>query len=123
LPGAEIVYDRFDVQRLPSDAADRVRRAMVRDVLAADDGEAARAIKNSRYALLKNPWNLNPAEHEKLSSIGFTEGINNKLRLVAGRALGFHSPEPQIAMLFLTCGGIRPNPPLPTKGLGEAEII
>lgn len=185
LPKAEIVYDRFHVQRLASDAVDRVRRAIVRE-LAGADAEAARAIKNSRYALLKNPWNLEPAEHHKLSTIqqtnrslyrayllketladaldyrqvararpalqswlawasrsrlkpfvrvartirkhldgilayvrtrltnGFTEGTNNKLRLVARRAFGFHSPQPLIAMLFLTCGGIQLNPPLPT---------
>jgi len=185
LPEAEIVYDRFHVQRLASDAVDRVRRAIVRE-LAGEEAEAARAIKNSRYALLKNPWNLNPAEQDKLSTIqqtnrslyrayllkealadaldyrqvararpaleswlawasrsrlkpfvrvartirkhldgilayvrtrltnGFTEGTNNKLRLVARRAFGFHSPQALIAMLFLTCGGIQLNPPLPT---------
>ncbi len=173
LPQAEIVYDRFHVQRLASDAVDRVRRAIVRE-LTAEEAEAARAIKNSRYAQLKNPWNLEPTEPDKLSTIqatnqplyrayllkealadaldyrrwrardahsrigspgpraldsnrssvslapfartstessptsetrltnGFTEGTNNKLRLVARRALGFHSPQPLIAMLFLT---------------------
>jgi transposase len=185
LPRAEIVYDRFHVQRLASDAVDRVRRAIVRE-LTGEEAEAARAIKNSRYALLKNPWNLEPAEHDNLSTIqqtnrslyrayllkealadaldyrqvararhaleswlswasrsrlkpfirvartirkhldgilayvrtrltnGFTEGTNNKLRLVARRAFGFHSPQPLIAMLFLTCGGIKLTPPLPT---------
>lgn len=185
VPGAEIVYDRFHVQRLASDAVDRVRRAIVRE-LTGEQAEEARAIKNSRYALLKNPWNLNPAEQNKLATLqqsnrplyrayllkealadaldyryvgyarpaleswlswasrsqlkpfvrvartirkhldgilayvrtrltnGFTEGTNNKLRLVARRAYGFHSPQPLIAMLFLTCGGIRLSPPLPT---------
>lgn len=184
LPKAEIVYDRFHVQRLASDALDKVRRELVREI---EDTEEARVIKNSRYALLKNPWNLRPVEHEKLSSIqrtnrrlyrayllkealadaldyrqvgrarpalkdwiawafrsrlkpfvraartirkhfdgilayvrtrltnGFTEGTNNKLRLVARRAFGFHSPQPLIAMLFLTCGGIQLDPPLPTR--------
>jgi transposase len=187
LPEAEIVYDRFHVQRLASDAVDRVRRAVVRELSAEEDAVAARAVKNSRYALLKNPWNLNPAEQDKLSTIqltnrslyrayllkealadaldyrqvararpaleswlawasrsrlkpfvriartirkhfegilayvrtrltnGFTEGTNNKLRLVARRAFGFHSPQPLIAMLFLTCGGIKLAPPLPTR--------
>jgi len=162
LPNAEIVYDRFHVQRLATDALDRVRRELVREI---EDSEEARAIKNSRYALLKNPWNLRPTEHDKLSTIqqtnrrlyrayllkealadaldyrqvgrarpaleqwitwalrcrlkpfvraartirkhldgilayvrtrltnGFTEGTNTKLRLVARRAFGFHSPQ------------------------------
>lgn len=186
LPAAEIVYDRFHVQRLASDAVDQVRRAIVRE-LTVHDVDAAKAIKNSRYALLKNPWNLTPAEEDKLSTIqqtnrslyrayllkealaealnqrqvasarsalaswlswalrsrlkpfirvartirkhlegilayvrtrltnGFTEGTNTKLRLVARRAFGFHSPKPLIAMLFLTCGGIELLPPLPTR--------
>ena len=44
---------------------------------------------------------------------GFTEEINNKLRMVARRAFGFHSAQALISMLFLTCGGIRLDPPLP----------
>ena len=43
---------------------------------------------------------------------GLTEGFNNKLRVIARRAYGFHSPEPLIAMLLLTCGGIQLDPPL-----------
>jgi transposase len=184
LPGAEIVYDRFHVQRLASDALDQVRRALVREL---EGTEEARAVKKSRYALLKNPWHLTPAEHGKLSTIqrtnrplfrayllkealaraldyrqvwrarqaleqwlswafrsrlkpfrrvartirrhldgilayvrtrvsnGFTEGTNAKLRMVARRAFGFHSADALIAMLFLTCGGIQLNPPLPTR--------
>ncbi len=44
---------------------------------------------------------------------GLSEGINAKLRMIARRAYGFHSPQPLIAMLFLNCGGIRLQPPLP----------
>ena len=44
---------------------------------------------------------------------GFAEGINNKLRMIARRAFGFHSAEALIAMLFLNCGGIHLDPPLP----------
>ena len=41
------------------------------------------------------------------------EGINNKLRMIARRAFGFHSAEALIAMMFLNCGGIVLDPPLP----------
>ena len=43
---------------------------------------------------------------------GLTEGFNNKLRVIARRAYGFHSPQPLIAMLLLCCGGIKLDPPL-----------
>ncbi len=45
---------------------------------------------------------------------GPVEGINNKLRVIARRAYGFHSPDALISMLFLCCGGIELAPPLPT---------
>ena len=43
------------------------------------------------------------------------EGINNKLRVIARRAYGFHSPGALISMLFLCCGGMELAPPLPTR--------
>ena len=46
---------------------------------------------------------------------GPVEGINNKLRVIARRAYGFHSPGPLISMLYLCCGGIQLDPPLPTR--------
>jgi transposase len=181
-PKARIVFDRFHVQRLASDALDEVRRAQVRFVGLSEKG---RAIKHSRFALLKNPWNLTRKEKERLSDLqrtnaplyrayllketlaqaldyqqpgharraledwlawasrsklkpfvkaartirkhfdgivayfqerltnGIVEGFNNRLRMIARRAFGFHTPEPLIAMLYLCCGGIQLNPPLP----------
>jgi transposase len=46
---------------------------------------------------------------------GIVEGINNKLRVIARRAYGFHSHGALISMLFLCCGGIQLAPPLPTR--------
>ena len=46
---------------------------------------------------------------------GIVEGINNKLRVIARRAYGFHSHGALISMLFLCCGGIELAPPLPTR--------
>jgi len=48
---------------------------------------------------------------------GIVEGFNNKVRNIARRAYGVHSPKPLIAMLFLSCGGISLDPPIP----GAAE--
>ena len=46
---------------------------------------------------------------------GLVEGINNKLRVIARRAYGFHSLGPLISMLYLCCGGIQLAPLLPTR--------
>lgn len=182
LPQADIVFDRFHVQRLASDAVDEVRRSIVRELKGTED---AKAVKKTRFVLLKNPEDLSPSEKRKLSVVeatnrrlyrayllketlrraldylqparatrelkswlawasrsrlkpfvrvgrtirehfegviayvktrltnGLTEGLNNKLRMIARRAFGYHGAEPLIAMMFLTCGGIQLNPPLP----------
>jgi transposase len=184
LPQAEIVFDRFHVQRLASDAVDEVRRSLVREL--ATDPEQARAVKGTRFVVLKNPWNLSRRQRSKLAEIqetnqrlyrayllketlakaldyrqpwraerelnewlswasrsrlkpfvrlartirkhrdgilayiktrltnGLVEGLNNKIRMIARRAYGFHSPQALIAMIFLNCGGIQLHPPLPT---------
>ena len=46
---------------------------------------------------------------------GPVEGINNKLRVIARCAYGFHTPGTLISMLSLCCGGIELTPPLPTR--------
>lgn len=183
-PQAQIVFDRFHVQKLASDAVDEIRREQVSRCRETDP-DAATAIKKSRYALLRNPWDLSAKEWDKLSAIqrynaplyrayllkeslaavfdessmhkaacaldawiswashakldpfakvartirhyrdrilayikhhltnGLAEGFNNKLRMVARRAFGFHSAQALISMLFLCCGGVVTHPPLP----------
>lgn len=184
-PQAQIVFDLFHVLRLASDAVDEVRREKVRILKELDDSEEATAIKKSRYALLKNPWDLSAKEWDKLAAIqkhnaplyrayllkeslaavfeettrddaerelnrwlawasrsklkpfvkaartvrkfkdgilayivtkltnGLVEGFNNKLRMIARRAFGFHSAGALIGMLFLCCGGVTVSPALP----------
>lgn len=65
-PGARLVFDRFHVQRLVHDALDKVRREQVRELRALDP-DAAKALKHTRFALQKNPWNLTQPESEKLA--------------------------------------------------------
>ena len=185
LANAETVFDRFHVQRLVTDAVDEVRRSIVRDLATGE--EAARAVKNTRFVLLKNPWNLTPAQRNKLAEVqstnkrlyrayllketlaqaldyrqpwrarkaldewlswasrsrlkpfvkaartirkhrdgilayiktrltnGLVEGLNNKIRMVARRAYGFHYPQSLAAMIFLHCGGLKLEPPIPTR--------
>lgn len=64
-PHARVVFDRFHVQRLAHDALDTVRRQQWR----AADPDDKDAIKGTRFALQKNPWNLTQPEHEKLTGV------------------------------------------------------
>jgi transposase len=66
LPNAEIVFDRFHVQRLASAALDEVRRALVREL--AGTPEAA-VVKNTRWALLHDPANTTALQRERLSAV------------------------------------------------------
>lgn len=66
VPGAQIIFDRFHVQKLVQEALNEVRRAEVR---AAESTEERRELKNTRSALLKNPWNLTNIETQKLSTL------------------------------------------------------
>jgi transposase len=65
-PQTRIVFDRFHLQRLAHDALDEVRREQVRALKGTDEG---RAIKKTRWALHKNPWNLNAVESDKIADV------------------------------------------------------
>ena len=64
-PKARLIFDRFHVQRLAHDALDTVRRQQWR----AADPEDKRAIKGTRFALQKNPWNLSDIEYVRLALV------------------------------------------------------
>jgi len=65
-PQAQIIFDRFHVQRLAHDALDEVRRAEVNQ--AATEAEQ-HGLKHTRWALQKNPWNLSGVERDRLSAL------------------------------------------------------
>lgn len=65
VPNAQIVFDRFHLQRLAHDALDQVRRAEVRQA----DASEKRILKGTRYALQKNPWNLSQKQSDKLADL------------------------------------------------------
>lgn len=65
-PQAVIVFDRFHVQRLASQALDEVRREIVRELGGTD---LAAAIKRSRWPLLKNAENASARNQVKLSEV------------------------------------------------------
>jgi len=181
-PNAQVVFDRFHVQRLASVAVDRVRRDQLRILRGTTAG---RILFKSRFALWRNPWNLSESDRQKLSDIersnrplyrayllkealaraldyrqpkrarealeswiawasrsrlapfvraartvrkhfdgilayvserltnAAVEGRNTRLRMVARRAYGYHTPEALISMFYLCCGGIKLKPRLP----------
>lgn len=65
-PRARIIFDRFHVQRLAHDALDELRRSLVRN---AGDRDERKALKGTRWALQKSPWNLDAMETEKLTEL------------------------------------------------------
>jgi transposase len=75
VPQAQIVFDRFHVQRLVSDALDKTRREEWQRLRELDE-EEAKKVKGLRWPLLKNPWNLTPKQSDRLSSL---QQDNNRL--------------------------------------------
>ncbi len=65
-PQARLVFDRFHVQRLAHTALDETRREQVRELAGTDE---AKGIKNTRFALQKNPWNLTQPETQRLAEV------------------------------------------------------
>jgi transposase len=71
-PNAKIIFDRFHVERLLHDALDQVRRQEVAQLPHAERP----ALKNTRFLLLKAPWNLDRGERQRLSHL---EKANRRL--------------------------------------------
>ena len=65
-PQARLIFDRFHVQRLAHDALDETRREEVRKAVNKDE---QRALKGTRWALHKNPWNLTDAEQLTIAEL------------------------------------------------------
>jgi transposase len=73
-PGAVLCLDSFHVVAWASQAVDEVRRRITRDLKADGRDEEAKALKGSRWAVLKNPRNLTGGQQESLASIKATNG-------------------------------------------------
>lgn len=68
MPQAQVVFDRFHVQKLVNEALDETRREEWRRLRELDE-EQAKKVKGLRWPLLKNPWNLTPKQSDRLSSL------------------------------------------------------
>lgn len=64
-PEAQIIFDRFHVQRLAHEALDEVRREEVRGSSASQKS----SLKGLRWVLHKSDWNLTHLEREKLENL------------------------------------------------------
>ena len=65
-PNARLIFDRFHVQRLAHDALDQVRRDEVRELKGTED---AAILKNTRFDLHRNPWNLTKLGVERVAHV------------------------------------------------------
>jgi transposase len=66
IPQAQVVFDRFHVQKLASDALEEVRREQLRELRGTSAG---RFIFRARYSLLRNYGDLTRRQRRKLSEI------------------------------------------------------
>jgi len=73
-PNAVLCLDSFHVVAWAGEAVDEVRRRVTRDLKADGRDEEAKALKGSRWAVLKNPRNLSGGQQESLAVIRKTNG-------------------------------------------------
>jgi transposase len=64
-PNAQILFDRFHIVKHLNEAVDAVRRDLWRQLTSKEKVE----VKGTRWLLLKNPWNLNNDQKERLSTL------------------------------------------------------
>ena len=62
---AQILFDRFHIVKHLNEAVDAVRRELWRQLTAKE----RTTFKGTRWLLLKNPWNLNSDQKERLSTL------------------------------------------------------
>lgn len=64
-PNATILFDRFHIVKHLHEAVDAVRRELWRQLTS----KQKVTVKGTRWLLLKNPWNLNQDQNERLSTL------------------------------------------------------
>ena len=62
---AQILFDRFHIVKHLHEAVDAVRRELWRQLTSKERV----TVKGTRWLLLKNPWNLNQDQNERLSTL------------------------------------------------------
>jgi transposase len=79
---AQILFDRFLIVKHLNEAVEEVRRSEMRRLSLKERV----VFKRSRWLLLKNPWNLNPDQKERLSTL-VRWNVPNRARLLPERVL------------------------------------
>ena len=64
-PNAQILFDRFPMVKHLQEAVDEVRRDLMRQLSLQERA----TFQGTRWRLLKNPWNLNQSQKERLSTL------------------------------------------------------
>lgn len=64
-PNAQILFDRFHIVKHLHEAVDEVRRSLMRQLSFRERA----TFQGTRWLLLKNPWNLNQSQKERLSTL------------------------------------------------------
>ena len=73
-PQAEIVIDNYHVVALATKALDEVRREHWNELRRSGDAHAAKAFKDARWSLLKNPEDLTERQAQTLAALTATRG-------------------------------------------------
>jgi transposase len=73
-PQAEIVIDNYHVTQLATKALDEVRREHWNELRRSGQADAAKAFKDARWALLKNPDDLTDLQADTLAALGDAGG-------------------------------------------------
>ena len=68
VPHAQIIFDRFHVQKLVNEALDETRREEWQRLRELGKDEAKK-VKGLLWPLRKNPWNLTPKQADRLSTL------------------------------------------------------
>jgi transposase len=73
-PQAEIVIDNYHVVQLATKALDEVRREHWNELRATGQADAAKAFKDARWSLLKNPEDLTDRQAQTLAALTASRG-------------------------------------------------
>jgi len=87
-PQALLCLDSFHGVAWASEAVDEVCRRITRDLKAAGRDEEAKALKGSRWAVLKNPKKLTGGQQESLAVIKATNGPPYRAYLIKEAVAG-----------------------------------
>jgi len=101
LPDAVRCVDPFHVVMLATDALDEIRREVWNEARKAGEVTAAKDLKGARYALWKNPENLNGRQQAKLSSIQKTNARLYRAYLLKEQLRQIYRLDPEAAIKLL----------------------